>query len=95
VRARYTWRYRGDAALACISLFEYQAQVWCRLPDTLVQAPQVNTVGNKGQSGDPVNFRVVDGAWLVISSADGPFELDAAFDGHDVHGQLEHQHHGE
>jgi hypothetical protein len=82
------WHYRGDPALACASLFEHAASVWCRLPKQLTKAPSV--YGIVGNVREPVDARVVDRTYLVIHSVDGPFELDLLSNGTEHHGILEH-----
>jgi hypothetical protein len=82
------WRYTGDAAISCISTFEYASTVWCKLPSNLTKAPSV--YGIAGKAREPVDVRIVDRTYLVIQSTDGPFEIDVTLNGIERHGKLEH-----
>jgi hypothetical protein len=82
------WRYTGDAAISCISTFEYAATVWCKLQPNLTKAPSV--YGIVGKTREPVDVRIVDRTYLVIQSIDGPFEVNITLNGIERHGKLEH-----
>jgi hypothetical protein len=82
------WRYQGDPLLACMTLFEYAATIWCRLPPNTIKTPSI--YGVVGKVREPIDARMVDRTYLVIQSIDGPFEVDLTLGGTEHHGKLEH-----
>jgi hypothetical protein len=61
----YGWTFKGDPVVRCVSLFSYQAQVWCKLPRDVGGAmPSAAAIENGNKR--PLDAHAYERDWIVI-----------------------------